>query len=474
MNAPDATATRIEEDSLGTLELPRDCLWGLHTERAIANFPISGIPLSHFPEFVRALAWVKTAAARANLALGVLDPAKAAVIEAACAEIAAGRHHAQFRVDMIQGGAGTSTNMNANEVIANLGLLRMGRAPGDYAHLHPNDDVNRSQSTNDVYPTAMRLAIVSQCAAFQEAQSRLSAAFAERATAFAGIRKIGRTQLQDAVPMTLGQEFGGFAATIDEDVEIIGRLSRLLLEVNLGGTAIGTRVNTPAGYPERAVAELSAISGFEAKLAPDLIEASSDAGAYVTFSGVLKRIAVKLSKICNDLRLLSSGPRSGFNEIRLPPVQAGSSIMPGKINPVIPEVVNQVAFQVIGNDLTVTMAAEAGQLQLNAMEPVIVLNVLQSMRILMRAMDTLAERCVRGIEANVAVCEGALERSLVLATMLVPHIGYARAAKVAKAALESGQNVTEAAVALGYGTPAGIALLLDGPAGGPRGHADDR
>ncbi|WP_068301013.1 aspartate ammonia-lyase [Pararhodobacter sp. CCB-MM2] len=454
--------TRIEEDSLGTMTLPADCLWGIHTQRAIENFPISGIPLSHFPEFVRSLAWVKKAAARANRDLGVLEPAKAAVIDAVCDEIIAGEHLQAFRVDMIQGGAGTSTNMNANEVIANLGLIRMGHLPGDYAHLHPNDDVNRSQSTNDVYPTAMRLAMVSQCAPFQEAQQRLSAAFPERARAFAEVRKIGRTQLQDAVPMTLGQEFAGFAATIDEDIAIIGRLSQLLTEVNLGGTAIGTRVNTPDGYPERAVAELAQISGLPATLAANLIEASSDTGAYVTFSGVLKRISVKLSKICNDLRLLSSGPRSGFNEIHLPPVQAGSSIMPGKINPVIPEVVNQVAFQVIGNELTVTLAAEAGQLQLNAMEPIIVLNVLQSMRILMQAMDTLAERCVSGIRANVAQCEGALENSLVLATMLVPHIGYTKAAKVAKTALAKDQTVVATAVELGFGTEAEIHAMIGG------------
>ncbi|MEY4984497.1 MAG: hypothetical protein RIR62_2763 [Pseudomonadota bacterium] len=452
--------TRHEEDSLGTMTLPRTCLWGIHTQRAIENFPISGIPLSHFPEFIRALAWVKKAAARANLSLGVLSAEKARVIEEVCDEIIAGRWHDAFRVDMVQGGAGTSTNMNANEVIANIALMKMGHSLGEYVHLHPNDDVNRSQSTNDVYPTAMRLAIVSQCEAFSAAQTRLIAAFEDRATAFAAIRKIGRTQLQDAVPMTLGQEFAGFATTIREDVDIIGRLKALLLEVNLGGTAIGTRVNTPDGYAEAAVAELSAVCGMPVKLAGDLIEASSDCGAYVTFSGVLKRIAVKLSKICNDLRLLSSGPRSGFNEIRLPAVQAGSSIMPGKVNPVIPEVVNQVAFQVIGNDLTVTMAAEAGQLQLNAFEPVIVLNVLQSMRMLVQAMDTLAERCVKGIEANVAQCEGALENSLVLATMLVPHIGYARAAKVAKTALAEGAGVAETAVKLGYATPDTIAEML--------------
>lgn len=453
---------RREEDSLGQMSLPRTCLWGIHTARAIENFPISGLPLAHFPEFIRALAWVKKAAARANLGLGVLSAEKARMIEEVCDEIAAGRWHDAFRVDMIQGGAGTSTNMNANEVIANLALLKMGCSPGDYDRLHPNDDVNRSQSTNDVYPTAMRLAIVAQCHGFGAAQRRLADAFAERAVAFAQVRKIGRTQLQDAVPMTLGQEFAGFATTIREDVEIIARLSNLLLEVNLGGTAIGTRVNTPEGYAEAAVAELARVSGLPVKLASDLIEASSDCGAYVTFSGVLKRIAVKLSKICNDLRLLSSGPRSGFNEIRLPAMQAGSSIMPGKINPVIPEVVNQVAFQVIGNDLTVTMAAEAGQLQLNAFEPVILLNVLQSMRILMQAMDTLAERCVAGIEANVAQCEGALENSLVMATMLVPHIGYARAATVAKTALSEGATVADTAVRLGFATPDEVAAMLAG------------
>lgn len=451
---------RREEDSLGPMDIPRTCLWGIHTQRAIENFPISNIPLAHFPEFIRALAWVKKAAARANLELGVLAPHKARVIEEVCDQIIAGRYHDAFRVDMIQGGAGTSTNMNTNEVIANLGLLAMGYDAGAYQHLHPNDDVNRSQSTNDVYPTAMRLAIVSQCSDFCAAQLRLVDALRERADAFATIKKIGRTQLQDAVPMTLGQEFAGFANTIVEDVQIIERLSKLLLEVNLGGTAIGTRVNTPEGYAETVTLELSRICGHRVLLANDLIEASSDCGAYVTFSSVLKRIAVKLSKICNDLRLLSSGPRSGFNEIHLPAVQAGSSIMPGKINPVIPEVVNQIAFQVIGNDLTVTMAAEGGQLQLNAFEPVIVLNVLQSMRILMAGMDTLATRCINGITANVAGCEGALENSLVLATMLVPHLGYERAAKIAKTALNDGASVTDTAVKMGYGSRAEIAAML--------------
>jgi aspartate ammonia-lyase len=452
--------TRREEDSLGVMDLPADCLWGIHTQRAIENFSFSAIPLSRYPELIKALAWVKKAAARANLALGVLTEEKTRIIGDICDEVIAGQHNEFFRVDMIQGGAGTSTNMNLNEVIANIGLVKMGHKPGDYAHLHPNDDVNCSQSTNDVYPTAIRLAIVSESAALSAAQIRLADALKERAEDFKDIRKIGRTQLQDAVPMTLGQEFAGFVANIMEDVEIIGRLKLLLLEVNLGGTAIGTRVNAPEGYAEAAVAELAEVSGLAVTLAGDLINSSSDTGAFVTFSGVLKRVAVKLSKICNDLRLLSSGPRSGYYEIKLPAVQAGSSIMPGKVNPVIPEVVNQVAFQVIGNDLTVTLAAEAGQLQLNAFEPVIVLNILQSMRILSHAMDALAERCIKGIEANAKQCENLLENSLVMATMLVPHIGYANAAEVAKVALADGAAVADTAVKLGFGTKEEIEAIL--------------
>ncbi|MDZ7906430.1 MAG: aspartate ammonia-lyase [Cypionkella sp.] len=452
--------TRMETDSLGQMELPLDVLWGIHTQRAIENFPISGIKLSLFPEVIRALAAVKMAAARANCTLGVLPADKARVIETVCANLMADQHHEAFAVDMIQGGAGTSTNMNANEVIANLSLRRMGKSLGDYRYLHPNDDVNKSQSTNDVYPTAMRLAIVGGCEAFCAAQTRLIEALRAKAHDFAGVKKIGRTQLQDALPMTLGQEFSSWANTIAEDVQIIQRLSQLLLEVNLGGTAIGTGVNTPAGYAPLAIAELGRITGLPVTLASDLIEASSDCGAYVTFSGVLKRIAVKLSKICNDLRLLSSGPRSGFVEIYLPAMQAGSSIMPGKVNPVIPEVVNQIAFQVIGNDLTVTMAAEAGQLQLNAFEPVIMLNILQSMRMLQNGMDTLATRCIAGITANVKGCEDTLENSLVLATMLVPHIGYARAADVAKRALAEGASVISTAEAMGIGTQAEIAAMI--------------
>lgn len=440
---------RKEHDSLGDREVPDDALYGIHSLRAQENFRISGVLLSDFPELVRALAMVKKAAASANRRLGVLPLAKAEAIAVACDTLIADQHHDAFIVDMMQGGAGTSTNMNANEVIANLGLRSMGHALGDYRHLHPNDDVNKSQSTNDVYPTALRLAVLQNMPALTAEHQRLRDAFEAKAAEFDGVAKVGRTQLQDAVPMTLGQEFRSFANTIDEDIDRLQDVAKLLTEVNLGGTAIGTSVNTPPNYTEVAVAQLAQISGWPLKPARNLVEASSDLGAFVAFSGILKRVAVKLSKICNDLRLLSSGPRSGIGEIHLPPVQAGSSIMPGKVNPVIPEVVNQVAFQVIGNDLTVTMAAEAGQLQLNAMEPVAIFNILQSIRILKRAMTCLTDRCVVGIEADEARCGALLENSLALATSLVPIIGYEEAARVAKHALNTGVSVPDALSALG-------------------------
>jgi len=339
-------------------------------------------------------------------------------------------------------------------VIANLALEKLGHHRGEYAHLHPNDHVNRSQSTNDVYPTAIRLAVLRKCDQLADEQRRLSAAFAAKAAEFDHVMKVGRTQLQDAVPITLGSEFKSFATTINEDVERLDQLKKLLLEVNLGGTAVGTGINTPKGYAKVAVAHLSTVSGHDLVPASDLIEASSDLGGFVTFSGVLKRIAVKLSKICNDLRLLSSGPRAGFGEIILPPVQAGSSIMPGKVNPVIPEVVNQVAFQVIGNDLTVTMASEAGQLQLNAFEPIIIFKVLESMRMLTRAMAVLTDRCVVGIKADEARCEALLYGSLVFATALAPKIGYEKAALIAKTAHARGLTLREAAAEIGGVTEA--------------------
>ena len=364
-------ASRSEHDLLGTREVPHDALYGVQTLRAMENFDISGIRLSHQPQLIRAMAMVKLAAVRTNLELGLLEDDMAAAIATACQEIIDGHWHGHFTVDLVQGGAGTSTNMNANEVIANRALELMGHARGDYQHCHPNNHVNLSQSTNDVYPSAVRVAVVLELEKLLDALQKLHTALEIKAAEFAEILKMGRTQLQDAVPMTLAQEFGAFATTTVEDIDRLRETSRLFLEINLGGTAIGTGINADPRYPEKAVQALAAVTGLQLSLTPNLVEATPDTGAFVMFSGVLKRVAVKLSKLCNDLRLLSSGPRAGINEINLPPMQPGSSIMPGKVNPVIPEVVNQVAFQVIGNDLTITMAAEAGQLQLNVMEPMI-------------------------------------------------------------------------------------------------------
>ena len=445
---------RIERDLLGEHPIPAGADYGVHTARAAGNFPITGILLRDFPEFVSSLAMVKQAAAMANRDFGLLDPAIADAIIAACRRVEAGEASEAFIVDMLQGGAGTSTNMNLNEVIANVALRLLGRPRGDYRTVNPNDHVNLSQSTNDVYPTAVRLTILRCVPALVAAQQALVAAFLAKAEEFHDIIKVGRTQLMDAVPMRLGSEFRAFAVTINEDVDRVRDLSRLLREVNLGGTAIGTGINAPQGFSAKAIGCLAEVSGVGLVPAADLIEATSDLGAFVTFSGVLKRVAVKLSKICNDLRLLNSGPRAGIGEIRLPPVQAGSSIMPGKVNPVIPEVVNQIAYQVIGNDLTVTLASEAGQLQLNAMEPVVVLNILQSMRMLTRGMDVLRERCVVGIEADRERCRELLEGSLVAVTALNPLIGYEAAARVARTALEERRSIRDVVLAQGLLTPA--------------------
>ena len=428
--------TRTEHDLLGEAEIPVTAYWGIHTMRAVANFPITGIPVGHFPDFVRALVMVKQAAARANKRLGHLAPAKADAIETACARIATtSDFHDQFVVDAVQGGAGTSTNMNTNEVVANVALELLGHPRGHYAALHPNDDVNMSQSTNDAYPTALRLAVILATVPLVEALDALAFAFKAKAVEFADVMKIGRTQLQDAVPMTLGQEFDAFHATLKEDVSRLREVSSLFREVNLGATAIGTGINADPRYASLAVEELARVAHQPMVLASNLIEATSDMGAFVLFSGLLKRVAVKLSKICNDLRLLSSGPRAGFGEIRLPAVQAGSSIMPGKVNPVIPEVVNQVAYLVIGHDLTVTMCAEGGQLQLNAFEPTIGYCVLNSLRVLTAAIDTLTRRCVEGIEADREHCMELVENSIGLVTALGPTLGYEACSRIAKRAL---------------------------------------
>ncbi|MEU5025841.1 aspartate ammonia-lyase [Streptomyces milbemycinicus] len=438
-----ATGFRREHDLLGDRDVPADAYWGVHTLRATENFPITGTTIAAYPHLIGALAAVKEAAARANQDLGLLEPRKADAIAAACQEIRQGRLHDQFVVDVIQGGAGTSTNMNANEVIANRALEILGHAKGDYAHLHPNEDVNLSQSTNDVYPTAVKVSTILAVQGLLAAMEILREAFAAKAEEFRDILKMGRTQLQDAVPMTLGQEFSAYAVMLEEDQSRLLEAQSLVHEINLGATAIGTGLNAPAGYAEAARRHLATITGLPMVTAANLVEATQDCGAFVHLSGVLKRIAVKLSKSCNDLRLLSSGPRAGLNEINLPPVQAGSSIMPGKVNPVIPEVVNQVAFEVIGNDVTITMAAEAGQLQLNAFEPIILHSLSKSIIHLRTACLTLAERCVSGITANAENLRATVENSIGLVTALNPHIGYSAATSIAQEALATGRGVAE-------------------------------
>jgi aspartate ammonia-lyase len=434
---------RVERDSLGEMAVPEDAYWGVQTARAVANFPISGIPVGHFPALVRALAQVKLACARVNGARGALTPEVAAAICAAADEVIAGGLADQFPVDVFQGGAGTSTNMMMNEVLANRALEILGRPRADYATVHPNNHVNLAQSTNDVYPTALRVALCARAGRLGDAVEALAVAFETRAAAFGDVVKLGRTQLQDAVPMTLGQEFGAFAVTLREDVARLAEIAALFHEVNLGGTAIGTGLNAAPEYRAAVVPELSAITGLPLVPSANLIEACWDTGAFVLYSGMLKRLAVKLSKICNDLRLLSSGPRGGLGEIALPAMQPGSSIMPGKVNPVIPEVVNQIAFQVIGADLTVTMAAEAGQLQLNVMEPVIAYNLMTSVTLLIRGCDVLREKCVDGIEARPEAARAHLDRSTAVITALVPWLGYDRAAALAKEVLSGGQTVGE-------------------------------
>jgi aspartate ammonia-lyase len=444
-----AGTTRREHDLLGDRDVPDDALYGIQTLRAVENFPITGVRLSHYPVLVRSLAMVKQACARANRALGLLTPEVADAIDRAAEEIVDGQWHGHFVVDMVQGGAGTSTNMNANEVIANRALELLGRRRGEYTFCHPNNHVNLSQSTNDVYPTALRIGTVTALRSLVSALDDLRRVLADKGVEFQPVLKMGRTQLQDAVPMTLGQEFTAFAVTTAEDIARLEETARLFLEVNIGGTAIGTGINADPRYAPLVIEELRRVTGLQVTLAENLVEATPDMGAFVMFSGVLKRVAVKLSKMCNDLRLLSSGPRCGLAEINLPPMQPGSSIMPGKVNPVIPEVVNQVAFLVIGNDLTITLAAEAGQLQLNVMEPIIAFAVFQSLDMLAAAVRTLTERCIRGITANPERTREMVERSIGIVTALVPVLGYDRASEVAKEALEGRRSVREIVLARG-------------------------
>lgn len=442
--------TRIEHDFLGDREIPNDKYYGIQTLRAIENFQITGIPISHSTVLIQAYAMVKKACAQANEELGVLDSKISKAIQDATDSLVQGELADQFPVDMIQGGAGTSTNMNVNEVIANKALELLGYEKGRYDIVHPNNHVNFSQSTNDTYPTAFRLALFNDINKLIEAINSLSKAFAVKGEEFKDILKMGRTQLQDAVPMALGDEFTAFAVTLEDDIAVLESARNLLLEMNLGATAIGTTINAPEGYPELSIQKLSEITGLKLFLAPHLIEQTSDTGAYVQTSGVLKRIATKVSKICNDLRLLSSGPRAGFNEINLPQMQPGSSIMPGKVNPVIPEVVNQVCYLVIGNDVTITMAAEAGQLQLNVMEPVMSYAIFQSIETLTSSLYTLINKCVVGITANEDVCAANVANSVGVVTALNPVLGYEKCSELAKEAFKTGKRVYDLVLEKGW------------------------
>lgn len=438
--------TRKEHDFIGELEISNNNYYGVQTTRALHNFHITGLPISRETYFVRALGYVKKAAALANRDCGVLDAKIAEAIAKASDLVIAGEFDDQFPTDMIQGGAGTSVNMNANEVIANLALEYLGHQKGEYDYCHPNNHVNCSQSTNDAYPTAFRIALLLRLATYQNELKELAKSLAAKGVEFKDVLKMGRTQLQDAVPMSLGDEFKGWATTITEEITQVELSKNLIREINMGATAIGTKVNAPDGYPELVTQYLCDLTGFNLVLAEDLIEATSDTGAYVQLSGVLKRTAVKVSKICNDLRLLSSGPRAGLNEINLPKLQPGSSIMPGKVNPVIPEVVNQTAFYVIGADVTVTMAAEAGQLQLNVMEPVISYSLFTSLLYMSNACLTLRTKCIDGITANAAHTENMVMNSIGIVTLLNPILGYEESASIAKEALKTGKSVHDIAV----------------------------
>ena len=456
------TQFRKEVDLLGERDVPADAYWGIHTLRAVENFNISNVTISDVPEFVRGMVMVKKATALANGELGAIPSDIAKAIVAACDEIlTTGKCLDQFPSDVYQGGAGTSVNMNTNEVVANLALEKIGHKKGEYNVINPMDHVNASQSTNDAYPTGFRIAVYNSILKLIDKIQYLHDGFDNKAKEFANILKMGRTQLQDAVPMTLGQEFEAFAANLEEEIARLQSNANLFLEINMGGTAIGTGLNAPKGYAKLCAENLAKLTGDAFVTAANLVEATPDTGSYVIYSSALKRMAVKLSKICNDLRLLSSGPRAGLNEINLPAMQPGSSIMPGKVNPVIPEVVNQVCYKVIGNDLTVTFAAEAGQLQLNVMEPVLCQSIIESIVFLERAIDTLRTKCVEGITANREVCLNMVKNSIGIVTALNPHIGYKNSTKIAKEALQTGKSVYDLVLAHGLLSKEKLDEVLD-------------
>ena len=434
--------TRVEKDLLGQKEIPAHCYYGVQTLRALENFNLSPNKLNQFPVFINALAMVKAACAEANFKLNKLEENKYNAIQYACEQVINYKYHDQFPIDMIQGGAGTSTNMNINEVLANIGLEHLDHLKGEYQYLHPNNDINMSQSTNDVYPTAIKVGLIFAIEQLNSPFQNLIQSFKNKSDEFSHILKMGRTQLQDAVPMTLGQEFGAFANTLQNDLNKLNDIMPSALSVvNLGGTAIGTGINTEVKYREYAIAALSEITQKQISSSPDLIEATSDMGDFVLLSSFLKRTATKLSKIANDLRLLSSGPRTGLNEIHLEPRQPGSSIMPGKVNPVIPEAMNLVCFQVIANDLAITLAAEAGQLQLNAMEPLIAFKLFESIDLLGKAMQMFQHKCIENIRANAEHCQANVDNSIGIITALNPYLGYETTTRIAKQANETGQSV---------------------------------
>lgn len=451
---------RRERDSLGEREISNAHYYGVQTTRALENFPFSGVPLSHFQHFVNAFAYVKKAAASANSILGVLDPEIAEAISKACDRILAGEFHEHFIVDMIQGGAGTSSNMNANEVIANVALEILGRDKGEYRYCHPNDHVNCSQSTNDAYPTALKLAVVASLHETISALKVLKKSFSKKADEFADVIKMGRTENQDAVPMTLGQEFAAYAVMISDGIRRLERVSEDLLVINMGATAIGTGLNSPRGYAALVTRKINEFSGYHVRLADDLVEATQDAGDFAETSGALKTTAIQLSKICNDLRWASSGPRCGLSEIRLPPLQPGSSIMPGKVNPVIPEVVNQICYHIIGSDLTVSMAAEASEFELNMAEPIMGYQLLNSLMLLKNAAVVLSTRCVDGIEADRERCAGYVKNSIGIVTALNPALGYERSASIAKEALATNRSVYDLVLEKGWISKARLDDLL--------------
>ena len=453
--------TRTEHDLLGTRELPADALYGIQTLRGIENFSISKFKLQDYPLFIHGLAYTKLAAAKANNTLGLVSDEQLKSIEAACKDILDGKYHDQFQMDMIQGGAGTSTNMNANEVIANIALLHLGKKAGEYEFCSPHDTINRSQSTNDAYPTAIHMGLYASHLKFLPHLEALIEALQKKGDEFAHIIKMGRTQLEDAVPMTLGQTFYGFASILRNEIKHLNEAAADFLVVNMGSTAIGTGICSEPGYAEKTIEALKEITGWEVSLADDWVGATSDTSCMVGYMSALKRVAVKINKICNDLRLLASGPRCGFGEINLPARQPGSSIMPGKVNPVIPEVMSQIAFKVMGNELCVTMAGEASQMELNAMEPIMAQCCFESIDLLINGFDTLRTLCIDGITANEEACRNEVKRSIGVVTALNPYIGYDHSTYIAKKAMETGRSVYDLVLEEGILTQEDLDTILD-------------